>query len=1782
MLVAVTVSACGGGGGSDNAPGGVSFPPPTNGGVLVTGTASKGPMELSTVNLFPIDDSGNITGPAVVTTTTDANGSFSATIPPGSGALLIRAGGGSYVDEADREPDPALKRRIFLADDEGLEGLLPVGVTSITVSVVTQALVDATRREAPAGLFVEQFGAFRALATNAFGFDVVTTAPANPVSPDPNATVAQRQYALVLGGLANLINRISVEAGFAAPTIESILAASDDLSDGRVDGLMDGAPVLVACFGIEAFSLNDEIARFFFNNFDAYQNTPLITVDENILSQAAVANLAPTAVNDAYLVDVGTTLTVGVSNGVLSNDSDPDGDVLSAVLVAGPANASAFNLAADGSFSYTHDGSALGTDSFTYLATDGADNSSVATVTLTIDVVCDPGAGPEVLKSYDFDGDLSDTLGNGADLVASGGTVDAGRYFFDLNQGLRLTTALPCTTDYAIEIRFQANDNVGGFNKLIDFQDLQNDSGLYVLNGEIDFFSAGPTGFGVVTLNTDTTIGMTHEAGQASIYQDGVLLFTVADPLGQGIPSNNILNFFVDDFPTGQSEAFVGSVDFIRIHRDVSTFTTGTTNTPPVAFADNYALTVGGTITVPAPGVLENDTDADGDTLTAQLIAPTPTNAAAFELFPDGSFTYTHDGSGPGTDNFAYLVDDGTIVSNPALVTLTINPISLTLNGTVRDSLVFAEVVATVDGSAYGGGVTEFGTTAAADGSYSVTIDSVSSEDFVSLRATGAGDDDDIILRSIVGSTQTLLNAGGIDNIVDNTELAAVDLSFLSTTLAVLAEENSVGPIVSDEALAEASAAVDSSTLIRLAASLKTIVETEQIQIGLDTDTISALTNTALRNDIATMLETVFPDDLAAATAQTAADVHAPYGAGEIPGTLYFTAHGNLGSGFVGGEIRFNPAGSGSYAGGSGTTDTTWTIDQNGDISVDFTTPFEFENFVDIGGVQEQQITAFDRVTIQRLIDGARADHVFVLFHETVTYPQNPLIPTEINEDLPGTASARLTVDQTIPFTEVGLLGQGLTATFYHQDNAAVGGTVPEQGFDTLDFNTNGTGTSRRRGFAFTWSINASGFLNVVFSNGDENTFVGVLPEEEGVVNAILLGSPAIDAPFAQRSYAVTRDETQAFDEPSLENRRFRSLGATGGTLDGPGIFPFDFEFFPGGIACRQPGFGGSSDWSWITVNGRMELTRNFSNNPDFKFYRTWQPLRLVDGNRYWVIETLEAGIILTPADASVTPGREAIYRLQQTLDGNVGPTANGDQIFMDAGSTVNILRNELFANDTDPEGDEIFLVANDSVSANGATITQIVDATFTVVGLSYTPPPGFVGTDTFTYQISDQLCNGPAPVSATVSITVELAANTYIVDRTVSGGSIQGTITTNGTIGPLVESDVLSFDLVVDDGTDEFALSSSAGARLTILQFTDPTPSILTATTTELFFNFDFPGGGIVDFQLGSPGPSAWTLSTQGGEQIVHNIGGDVHNQADFNQTGIVPIAGIAVGTGVVFTVSEVGTDVLIQGAAIYDLTGATLLGLATQSGFINPSAGLAVGGPSFTANVEAYSMTVNAGAFGTGGFAGGTTDIGDVFGFDSVTGFITVPTGYTSGQTLSGSTLIAGQSFASLGIIPGVYEYAIPNTTVTLFVGDGGQGTATTYFVDRAVGSAGSVQGTITTNGTMGPLTAADIIAFELTLNDGTDVFTVSSSAGGFIAIDPFGSPEFFTATAAGLVIDFNAAGQNNVSFNTATTPPSGGWAFANAPIIESILHQDPGVFSHTQNNTQLSGAVLIAVAP
>jgi VCBS repeat-containing protein len=107
-------------------------------------------------------------------------------------------------------------------------------------------------------------------------------------------------------------------------------------------------------------------------------------------------NAAPVAANDGYTTDEGVVLVVA-ADGILGNDSDADGDGLSALLVTGPRNGT-LTLSADGSFLYVPDAGWSGNDSFIYRASDGEGQSAIATVRIVVTPVNEAPAG--VADSY--------------------------------------------------------------------------------------------------------------------------------------------------------------------------------------------------------------------------------------------------------------------------------------------------------------------------------------------------------------------------------------------------------------------------------------------------------------------------------------------------------------------------------------------------------------------------------------------------------------------------------------------------------------------------------------------------------------------------------------------------------------------------------------------------------------------------------------------------------------------------------------------------------------------------------------------------------------------------------------------------------------------------------------------------------------------------------------------------------------------------------------------------------------------------------------------------------------------------------------------------------------------------------------------------------------------------------------------------------------------------------------------------------------------------------------
>jgi VCBS repeat-containing protein len=274
----------------------------------------------------------------------------------------------------------------------------------------------------------------------------------------------------------------------------------------------------------------------------------------------------PTATNDSYAVSMNATLNVPAISGVLTNDVDPDGDTLTAVIDS-PAASGSLTLNPDGSFLYIPSPDFTGPDSFTYHANDGALDSNPATVTIQVQA------------------------GNAFPVAIN----DA--YVIPQNNALSVSSPGVLANDF--------------------------DSNGDALSAVLDFGTSN----GTLTLNNDGSFAYT--------------------------PNQNFLG--MDAFTYHVSD---GNLDSSPTQVKIEVFEV---NLAPIAADDTYTVTQDSELSIQAPGVLYNDSDPNGDPLTAILDDTAEHGTLIFNA--DGSFTYTPQTGFYGEDFFRYRADDGLLES---------------------------------------------------------------------------------------------------------------------------------------------------------------------------------------------------------------------------------------------------------------------------------------------------------------------------------------------------------------------------------------------------------------------------------------------------------------------------------------------------------------------------------------------------------------------------------------------------------------------------------------------------------------------------------------------------------------------------------------------------------------------------------------------------------------------------------------------------------------------------------------------------------------------------------------------------------------------------------------------------------------------------------------------------------------------------------------------------------------------------------------------------------------
>jgi hypothetical protein len=107
----------------------------------------------------------------------------------------------------------------------------------------------------------------------------------------------------------------------------------------------------------------------------------------------------------------------------------------------------------------------------------------------------------------------------------------------------------------------------------------------------------------------------------------------------------------------------------------------------------------------------------------------------------------------------------------------------------------------------------------------------------------------------------------------------------------------------------------------------------------------------------------------------------------------------------------------------------------------------------------------------------------------------------------------------------------------------------------------------------------------------------------------------------------------------------------------------------------------------------------------------------------------------------------------------NNPPVAVADSYQTEQDEMLKIVASGVLSNDSDPDGDTISAVPSSETTQFGGSVVISSNGSFT-----YAPPTGFVGTDTFTYTVTDGELNAQGTVSITVSEPLTEAA-IYVYD---------------------------------------------------------------------------------------------------------------------------------------------------------------------------------------------------------------------------------------------------------------------------------------------------------------------------------------------------------------------------------------------------------------------------------
>ena len=397
---------------------------------------------------------------------------------------------------------------------------------------------------------------------------------------------------------------------------------------------------------------------------------------------------------------------------VLINDYDGDGDILTISAITAPAHGTAEKVTdLDGyeTILYTPAYNYNGSDLFTYTVNDGMGGTATATVSVTVVPVNDPPVSGDdaysVTEGQILDIPAPGLLGNDNDPDGDTLTVNTipvsgpSDGTLALNADGSLTYTPNPGFSGADSFEYEAGDGNNGLDTgFVTITVMMHNESPVAMD---DTFATDEDAALIGNVLFDNGSGTDSDP-------DGDPLTVTTTPVSGPLPGSLSLNAD-GSFTYTPNPDFNGTDSFEYEVRDgnggldigLVSITINPVNDTPDASNDTYSTTQDQVLTVDAPGILGNDSDADGDLLTAVL--STGTLYGDLSLQANGSFSYTPDTGFSGQDLFTYQAYDGVAYSNEVTVTINVMAAGVSVTGITPSSAV---VGSTIDVTVSGAGFT--------------------------------------------------------------------------------------------------------------------------------------------------------------------------------------------------------------------------------------------------------------------------------------------------------------------------------------------------------------------------------------------------------------------------------------------------------------------------------------------------------------------------------------------------------------------------------------------------------------------------------------------------------------------------------------------------------------------------------------------------------------------------------------------------------------------------------------------------------------------------------------------------------------------------------------------------------------------------------------------------------------------------------------------------------------------------------------------------------------------